>query len=382
MTLVKVVSILLFILSSLEIKACPSDTLVVIFDRQHFNRGDSIEIEIYTEPYKKNPLPRTLHLWIDNVKTGQRWKYRYPFLEGRYKVALKINNSIPNGSYAFNFLLQDEFLAIKGKVINATEKDKSVNYLAVTKNKAPIIDDAALQPGNYFNINNLYFTDSVLFRFSPVQKKKSNDLHIAIEVPIDSVFVPEALETALVNIGGEEINKEELSKPLYVFSMVIKRDKETLEEVILRSKVKSHKEEFEAEHVSGLFNSDNSETFDFIDNNELLAYADIFSYLVVKIPGLKTEINTDNNQPVLFWRNEMAVIYVDEFEDQDFSPYALRMEDIQLIKIFRPGSRVGFEGQRGAIAIYTKRNENRKGNKLGNYSFYVKGYTHKNSEWK
>ena len=382
MTIVKIVSILLFILSSLEIKAFPSDTLVVIFDRQHFNRGDSIEIEIYTEPYKKNPLPRTLHLWIDNVKTGQRWKYRYPFIDGRYKIALKINDSITNGTYAFNFLLQNKFLAIKGKILNAIGQERTVNYLAVTKNKAPIIDAVVLQPGNYFTINDLYFTDSVLFRFSPVQKKKLNDLHIAIEVPIDSVFVPEALETDLVTIGDEEIKKEELSNPLYVFSMVKKWDKGTLEEVILKSKVKSQKEKFEAEHVSGLFNSDNSETFDFSDNNELLAYTDIFSYLVVKIPGLKTEINTDNNQPVLFWRNEMAVIYVDEFNDPDFSPYAIRMEDIQLIKIFRPGSRVGIEGQRGAIAIYTKRDENRKGNKLGNYSFYVKGYTHKKSEWR
>ena len=75
----KAVSILVIVLCALETRAIAADTLVVIFDRQSFVHGDSIEIEIYTEPYKSNPISKTLHLWIDNVKTGQRRKYRYPF---------------------------------------------------------------------------------------------------------------------------------------------------------------------------------------------------------------------------------------------------------------------------------------------------------------
>ncbi|MEO6539525.1 MAG: hypothetical protein ABIN74_00990, partial [Ferruginibacter sp.] len=91
--LTKTGSILFIVLSSMVIKAAPADTLVAIFDRQNFVQGDSIEIEIYTEPFRNNQPAQTLHLWVDNVKTGQRWKYRYPFLNGRYKIALKINDS-------------------------------------------------------------------------------------------------------------------------------------------------------------------------------------------------------------------------------------------------------------------------------------------------
>ena len=72
MTPVKLLSILLCALSSLHVKAISSDTLVVIFDRQQFVQGDSIDMEVYTEPYQSNQPAQTLHLWIENVKTGQR----------------------------------------------------------------------------------------------------------------------------------------------------------------------------------------------------------------------------------------------------------------------------------------------------------------------
>jgi len=53
-----------------------------------------------------------------------------------------------------------------------------------------------------------------------------------------------------------------------------------------------------------------------------------------------------------------------------------------MVKIFSPGSRLGLDGFGGSVAIYTRRMSSRPGNKLSNYSFYVKGYTQKNAEWK
>jgi hypothetical protein len=384
MTLTKAASILFFVLSALQVKAATADTLVVIFDRQSFVLGDSIEIEIYTEPYRTNRPAQTLHVWIDNVKTGQRWKYRYPFLKGRYKMALKINESIPNGMYAFNFLLQDRFLDVKGKVLNAAEGDKSVNYLANAKNKTPIIDGADLQPGGFFRIDNLFFTDSVLFSFSPVQQKKENKLRITLETSIDSAFVPETSATEFVKVGIDENEKlkEDTLVKAYVFSIADKKDKQLLEEVILKAKAKTSRKKYEEENVSGLFASDNAKTLDFYDSDELNSYTDIYSYLIAKIPGLRTETNPENGQPLLYWRNDKTDIYVDEFFDSDFLPYSISMQDIEMIKIYNPGTRMGLDGLGGSVAIYTKRFSNRPGNKLSNYSFYVKGYTQKNAEWK
>ena len=176
----KTISILAFLIAAFVAKAKAADTLVVIFDKQNFVQGDSIEIEIYTEPYKTNQPAQTLHVWIDNIKTGQRWKYRYPFLKGRYKFSLKINDSIANGTYAFNFLLQKKFLIIKGKLKNAGAGDKQINYIATTKNKAPIIDGVEIESDGSFKIDNLFYTDSSYFGFSPPKKSKVNPLKISI----------------------------------------------------------------------------------------------------------------------------------------------------------------------------------------------------------
>lgn len=380
----KIISIFVFVFISWQVKATVSDTLVVIVNRQHLMQGDSIDIEIYTEPYSRNQPAQSLHLWIDNIKTGQRWKFRYPFLRGRYKLALKINDSIPNGLYAFNFLLQNRFLAITGQVLNAKAEDMDINFIATTKNKAPIIDGAELEPGGFFKIDNLFYTDSVYFGFSPSQKSKENKLKIAIETPVDSAFIPASTATEFVTIGLNETEKitEDTVAGSYVFSIADKKDKQLLKEVVVQSKLKKQREKYEKENVSGLFASDNAKTIDFYENDELKNYSDIYSYLTANMAGLLMANDVETGRPVLYWRKEKVNIYVDEFAETDFSPYAISVQDIEMIKIYSPGSRLGLDGFGGTVAIYTKRFSSRTGNRLSNYSFYVKGYTPKMAEWK
>lgn len=384
MTHIKIISILVFIFTCLQVKAVSADTLVVIFDRQNLVQGDSIEIEVYSDPYRQNQPAQTLHLWIENIKTGQRWNYRYPFIKCRYKFSLKISDSIPNGTYAFNFFLQNKFLGVKGKLINATDKDKEINYLARSGKRPPIIDGVALQPGGFFEINNLYFTDSLFFGFSPPQKSKDNKLKISLETPIDSAYMPVAYTAEFITVGVEEAANNSIGylKHNYLFSALDKKNKELLEEVVLITKVKTRRKKFEEANVSALFDSDNSITLDFYESEELNSYTDVYSYLVTKMPGLRIETNPENGQPLLYWRNEKTDIYVDEFAETDFSPYSVSVQDIEMIKIYQPGNRMALDGLGGSIAIYTKRRSTRPGNKLSNYSFYVKGYTPKNAAWK
>ena len=378
----KAISVIVFMLSAFAVKANVADTLVVIFDKQNFVQGDSIEMEVYTEPFRADQPAQTLHLWIDNIKTGQRWKFRYPFLKGRYKFSIKINDSIPNGTYAFNFLLQKKFLAVHGKLKNADYEDKAVNYIATTKNKAPIIDGAELDDNGSFKIDNLFYTDSVYFGFSPVQKSKANKLKIAIETPIDSAFTPTATLIEFITIGSAETLREDSIEKGYVFTLADKKDKRMLQEIVLKTKQKTKREKFENENVSGLFASDNAKTIDFYESDELKNYPDIYSYLTANVAGLTTYNDEETGKTILYWRKEKVNIFVDEFLDVDFSPASLSVQDIELVKIYSPGSRLGLDGFGGSVAIYTRRMSNRPGNKLSNYSFYVKGYTHKKTEWK
>ncbi|MBK7307831.1 MAG: hypothetical protein IPI88_12910 [Chitinophagaceae bacterium] len=134
--------------------------------------------------------------------------------------------------------------------------------------------------------------------------------------------------------------------------------------------------------MSGLFASDNAKTIDFYESDELKNYPDIYSYLTANVAGLTTYNDEETGKTILYWRKEKVNIFVDEFLDIDFSPVSLSVQDIELVKIYSPGSRLGLDGFGGSIAIYTRRMSNRPGNKLSNYSFYVKGYTQKNAEWR
>lgn len=375
----KAVLIIVFVLTVFAIKVKAGDTLVVIFDKQNFVQGDSIEMEIYTEPFKAIQSAQTLHLWIENTKTGQRWKYRYPYLKGRYKIVLKISDSIPNGTYAFNFLLQKKFLSVKGKLKNTEEADKSINYIARMRNKAPIIDGVELDNDGSFKIENLFYTDSVYFGFSPVQKSRENKLKISIETPIDSVFTPEASVTEFVRIGPAEVFNE--AEKTYVFSIADKKNAQLLQEIVLNAKQLSKRQKFEKENVSSLFESGNARTFDFLENDELQSYPDIYSYLTTNVAGLTSYNDEQTGRTILYWRNQNVNIYVDEFYDAFFSPNSISVQDIEMVKVYSPGSRM-LDGFNGAVAIYTKRRSGSSGNKLSNYSFYVKGYTAKSTEWK
>lgn len=376
----KTFSLLVFVLVAFAVKAAASDTLVVIFDKQHFVQGDSIEMEVYTEPFRADLPAQTLHLWIDNLKTGQRWKFRYPFVKGRYKFSVKISDSIPNGKYAFNFMLQKKFLAVKGKLKNAEEEDKEMNYVATTRNRAPIIDGVELGSDGSFKIDNLFYTDSVYFTFSPAQKSKANRFKISIETPIDSVFTPEASLTEFVTIGPDEITNAEAAEKGYVFSTDDKKHT-LLQEIVVKTKQVSKREKFENENVSGLFASDNARTLDFYENDDLKNYPDIYSYITANVAGITSYNDEQSGKTVLYWRNQNVNIYVDEFYDANFSPISLSVQDIEMVKIYSPGSRM-LDGFNGAVAIYTRRMSSRPGNRMSNYCFYVKGYTPKNTDWK
>jgi hypothetical protein len=386
--LTKAFSIHLLVLSSFFVQAAAQDTLIAIFDRENFVQGDSIEMEVYTEPYRSHAPAKTLHLWIDNIRTGQRWKYRYPLVKGRCNIGLRISDSIPNGTYAFNFLLQDKFLTIKGKLLSEEKTDSSVNYFANAKKKVPIIEEAMIQPGGFFIIDNLFFTDSVFFSFSPAKQKKGSKLRISIETPLDSVFIAGASVTEFINIGkrdspsagaGDEKNR-------YAFDAKGMNQSNLLKEVVVQAKGKKPIDEYKEKYVSGLFGNEDAKTIDFLGSEEALSFPDLFTYLTFKIPFLVQKVNSDNGQQFLTYRNETVDIYVDEFLENDFSQTSVSIQDVAMVKFFSQSFRLGGgimdNGIGGSLVIYTKKPQDKKGNKLSNYTFLIRGYTSLAGEWK
>ncbi|MBP6430672.1 MAG: hypothetical protein KA319_02810 [Ferruginibacter sp.] len=364
-----------------------NDSLSIIFNQYQFVQGENIIIEATIENFDSaKASPQTLHLWIDNIANGKRQKFRYPMLSGYLKLALKVDSTITDGKYAFNFLLGKQFFAINGKIERGMSDNKTINYVVTAKNKAPIVNDIAVYADSTFTVQNFYFEDTVLFGFSPKTKTKENNLRININTPLDSLFKPIVKINEIITIG-KNINEENNTNPSETYSFVqYKVDKKTLQEITVIGKKKTEGEKFDEENSRGIFAMGDAKVIDFLSSEDHLAYSDLYSYLQATLPGIQAVTNNNNGQPLLRWRNETTDIYVDEVFDEDFNANNISMQDIAIIKVYRQGFRLQGgslgDGLGGTIAIYTKRRNDYNANRLTNYTFYIKGYNQIYTQWK
>ena len=128
----------------------------------------------------------------------------------------------------------------------------------------------------------------------------------------------------------------------------------TLQEVIVKSKVKSKEQVLEEKYVSGLFSGGDGYTFDMMDDPSAQGVQDILAYLQGKVPGLL--ISGSGSQATMTWRGATPDLYLNEMISQVDMIQSTNVHDIAMIKVFRPpffGSSGGGAG--GAIAIYTKK---------------------------
>ncbi|WP_157611507.1 hypothetical protein [Sediminibacterium salmoneum] len=149
------------------------NTLKINLSKQQYLQGDSLEIQIVSPNYLDKKLKSaTAHIWIDHLVTKQRWKFRFPMIEGEVNAALKINETIPSGNYAISCLVQSGFYRIQGQVIERDKKDTIINYMMRTSTKQMMVDRVKVDAKGYFTMKPMLFQDTASFYFSPVQKPK------------------------------------------------------------------------------------------------------------------------------------------------------------------------------------------------------------------
>ena len=363
------------------LQAQDSSGLFVQLNKTSFSKGDSIIIEASLPNYKSIAKTATLQLWAENIKTGRKWKFRYPLINGYISAKLKIDSSMGGGTYAFNFLLQTSFFSINGHVSNAGKKDKQLNYAMISKNKQSILDVAALNEQKDFSIRNLLFQDSAFIIFSrPGQK--NNDLLIDIKTPLDSSFVPVASVTKFIVVGDTSSALAPTDTSAYHFSATETQYKIILPEVVLKTKSNKRLEDFDNENSTGSFAGDDAVVLDGLTSDEIANAPDLYLYLTRKIGGLRVDTDNETGNRTFIWRNQPTQIYINEIRLDAETPLWINPADVAMIKVFRPGTVLMADASvGGAIAIYTKTGEYRQSNNR-NYSFYILGYTGLESIWK
>jgi hypothetical protein len=375
------VTICLIVLANTPVFAqSENDSISINLSKPVYLQGDSLELRIFYPNYISKKLKSaTAHIWIDHLGTKQRWKFRYPMIEGEVNAALKISEQIPSGNYAISCLIQSGFYRMQGQVIEREKQDTFINYMMRTSTKQMMVDRVKVDAKGFFTMKPMLFQDTASFYFSPVKKPKKNYLAILLKTPVDSAFEPAAMQTSFFNIGkpGEFIDK----KMDYSLSLDDPELGGDLPNVTVYTKAKSKMQQYEESYTSGLFKNDNAYVFDGLENDELAQSQSLAWFLQQKVPGLNVAIDSANNE-VFKWREELCTIFIDEFEVMPGEQMMVFPRDIAMIKVFRPpfqySSTTGFGG---AIAIYTK-----KGKYIDNngakFSFILRGYTAFDSVWK
>lgn len=355
--------------------------LVVEVNSTSFAKGDSLSFEATLPGYKTVAKTATLQLWAENVKTGKKWTFRYPLINGYIHAQLKIDSSLEEGVYALNFLLQKSFFAVKGKVSNAGKKDKLINYAMISKSRQSIIDMAELNDEKEFAVRNLLFQDSAFIIFSR-PGKKNNDLEIKIETPLDSAFTPVASVTKFIVIGDTTAALTATDTSAYLFTAAGAKYKIIMPEVVLRTKSNKRLQDFDSENSTGSFSGSDALVLDGLSSEEMANAPDLYLYLTQKVGGLRVETDNETGNRSFKWRGQPTEIYINEIRLDAETPLWINPADVAMIKVFRPGTVLMADAAGGgAIAIYTKTGAYRQaGNR--NYSFYILGYTGQEAVWK
>ena len=148
-----------------------SDSLDVQVNKQTFKKGDTLDFSCIIPNFEKAKLnAASLHVWIDHISTGTRWKFRYPFINGEAQASLVLAKTLPDGHFAVNFMVQKGYFRLSGQLKDKFADENSINYLMVPKNKRTYMETIALNKDGFFRLKSTLFEDSAYFVFTPVKK--------------------------------------------------------------------------------------------------------------------------------------------------------------------------------------------------------------------
>ncbi len=393
------------------------DSSFIQFNKLKFLQNDTINFSCNLSKYKnQNVHYATLNVWIENIETHAFSKFRYPLANGESNGTLIIDPSLPDGKYAFNFLVQRRFFQLEGQITNYQPSQKEINYFIVTKEGNAYLNTFTPNANGTFKLKGHLFEDTVSFIFSPTNKDEENTLMVNVKSPLDSFFVADAAFTQIIQIGADkniETNKK-ITPNNYQFDYTTFYTQTTLPNVSVEGKIKTKIEKFDEKYSTGLFSGSftGGKIFDGIESDHIEQYKSFIEFLQTQVPGLHIDDLSPNNgglkdnKYVLTWRgkNDFRIIpktpdpkdpnqldysnveiFIDEIRQDlnSFDWYGIDTHDIAMIKTYPPPSGLGPGGGKGAIAIYTKRADyDIEAKTKGHYKFTVFGYSKPEIIWK
>ncbi len=269
---------------------------------------------------------------------------------------------------------EQEFLSMKVDVLGVDAykiaKDESLNVILSRKDSSTQLLQVPHLSGSKFGVTGLVFFDTVraFYQFN-VNHALSDQAAVTFNTglvkggrtakPLSTAFEGWTAEDSAYLRRNRYIEQEAIrAKP------VEDQKVKTLAAVTVKGHIKTDVEKMDERYASGMFSGGDAYTYDLVDDPLANAMMDIFQYLQGKVPGLQiTPGNGPGGAASLSWRGGKPTLYLNEMQVDASQLQNTPVSDIAMVKVFRPGSGVGFGGGAGGtIAVYTKKGGDNKGN--------------------
>ena len=346
-----------------------TDQLDIQLNQSIFQPGDSLRLKVaYNEgSAQKKQSPATLELIIEN-ENGVRTRLRWPMIDGQASGTLFLPDSMPPGKYTLLAGLQQLSFEVIGQVKNARNIG-TLQALLLTKTGDWVEQEVSIAPDGTFAIRNWLFEDNALLAFYSA-KRSHQSLDISISTQLDSSAVPLAVAGRTFYIGNPPAAvRQTLDKSVETPEALFADRGTLLPAVTVRATARSRADQFNAEHVSGLFQSGDERLISVFDDPSAVSFNNIFNYLKGRVAGLQIAPTGQAR-----WRGGPVTFFLDEVRASPQQIASIPMPDIAIVKAYPP-SFLGAPGGGAGLAVYTRRGDEASYLPADRQVFKVRGYT-------
>ncbi|MEO6328078.1 MAG: hypothetical protein ABIO55_04065, partial [Ginsengibacter sp.] len=276
----------------------------------------------------------------------------------------------------------EDYLAIEGKVYGIDKgllRGKELMGILQLKNQGSEILTAKVEDDGSFLFPGLLYYDTaqIYYQFNN-DKNKDLTSRGSFNIKSSLLNMPAQLTPQEAWMYGYNRRDSVLVKNKQVseryFAQLISAKTKVLQTVVIKAQQKSKKQQMDEDYTTGLFSGGDGYTFVTEDDPLAVSSQTVLMYLQGKVPGL--QVNLAGAEPGLSWRGGTPSIFLNESPADVSSIQSIPMNDVAMIKVFRPPFIGAFGGgSGGAIAVYYKKGAARNNNAKGLDHVTVTGYT-------